>query len=855
MAKKGSEHPPHKHEAETFDINAFKKGIEAQHKTLIDSLSQNPKIRLEDIPNILGKIESNIKSINDIHSKHQSLTDPKRKTALETQVRRLGVTFSRLSKEAEEKARLLSGSPAAAAPKAPPEPTPAETPEAAPAPSEPAVPPIPEVPAPVISPEAAEAERAEAGLIDKNIEARRAAEAGEPPPVAAVEHPEAETGTKTEYDRQRTLLEEGYRRSFPNNDAPKDVKERFASVKQYLVKSYSFGKRAEFLKQIEDFLATLPPAPAGIPIRAAETTPPEEIRVEPPIVTPGGGPEVPPGEAENGDIVPNPEYAADQEHVQEIISSEQQEGTPSEKKSKLKAAVEALLAKTAGAKEVLSKRFENPGAYLTQRTKDLDAALAQKIEGGFHWLGERYNQHNWKTKLGVGLALGIGAGVGSAVSMPLAILCLSGIAAQRTAGLASMYLKYEKNARLDDKWGKEKAMAKAIGYTVAMTGGTMLLVAGVKDATEWLAGKFGHAPLPPAGTPPTPVTSDMETTVLDTTSAPPVEVAAPEVPTVTVSASAGHGYEWMLKRMWEQLSEQHLDPSKYAEGSDVRRLLETDAASIDKVVHQIASEPKTPFFRPDGTSAVVRMGDMLSFNTEGKVMLLTPEGTAHIEAPSGAAVTPAIHAEIPAAVSPVAAPDYPDGIVPPDESPAALEDQDLGEAVSGKQVAEAPAAPAAPEAPAAPPLEKIEITGPEPVKGIDLTQAPAAAEQIVPPEPSLQSLIQEQTKEFINVHTVPIDPLQGHIFQDDNGIVLAYGNEFAARFDAAQEFAKANPGTSVWVQAEKPVFYNGAWRPWVHEIRYGGFFRGIQILNPDGPADLSQIGAIKPETFIKQLDK
>jgi hypothetical protein len=113
----------------------------------------------------------------------------------------------------------------------------------------------------------------------------------------------------------------------------------------------------------------------------------------------------------------------------------------------------------------------------------------------------------------------------------------------------------------------------------------------------------------------------------------------------------------------------------------------------------------------------------------------------------------------------------------------------------------------------------------------------------------------EHVKEFINPNKVPINPLQGHVFVDSSGAVLAYGNDYAARFNAAQDFAKANPNTSVWVQAEKPVFYEESWRPWVFEVKYGGFWRGMQVLGANGPPDPSSIGGINPDTFIKQLDK
>lgn len=104
---------------------------------------------------------------------------------------------------------------------------------------------------------------------------------------------------------------------------------------------------------------------------------------------------------------------------------------------------------------------------------------------------------------------------------------------------------------------------------------------------------------------------------------------------------------------------------------------------------------------------------------------------------------------------------------------------------------------------------------------------------------------------FVNSNKIPIDPLHGHIFQDKSGAVYAYGND---RLDAAQEYAKSHPNTSVWVQADKSVLFDGKLRPYVLEVKYGGFWKGMQIFGADGPANSSQIGGIDPENFTKQLD-
>lgn len=111
------------------------------------------------------------------------------------------------------------------------------------------------------------------------------------------------------------------------------------------------------------------------------------------------------------------------------------------------------------------------------------------------------------------------------------------------------------------------------------------------------------------------------------------------------------------------------------------------------------------------------------------------------------------------------------------------------------------------------------------------------------------------TEKFINSNNISIDPLHGHIFEGKGGAIYAYGNSFSERLDAAQEYAKSHPGASVWVQADKPVLFEGALRPYVLEVKYEGFWKGgMQILGVDGPMDPSRIGGVDPKEFTKQLD-
>lgn len=113
----------------------------------------------------------------------------------------------------------------------------------------------------------------------------------------------------------------------------------------------------------------------------------------------------------------------------------------------------------------------------------------------------------------------------------------------------------------------------------------------------------------------------------------------------------------------------------------------------------------------------------------------------------------------------------------------------------------------------------------------------------------------EQVLSFTNRNGLSIDLAAGHVFEDSTGAFLAYGKDYSAQFVAAENYVKTHHDAVVWVQAEKPVFYKGSWRPWVFPVKYGGWLRGVYVLFPAGEPDPSQIGSINPETFVKQVGK
>lgn len=176
--------------------------------------------------------------------------------------------------------------------------------------------------------------------------------------------------------------------------------------------------------------------------------------------------------------------------------------TAGESRSMLRELVGKLVEKTKEKFDWYKSSKEN----LIRRNKELDAE-AENVKGFekmFRKLGENYNKMGWKSKLIIGAGLGLGAGLSGAAVSGVGILGFTTlIVAQRTAALATMYLKYEKKASPDGEergndvswWhigAKEKAFLKAALYTAAMTAGTAEAVKEIRESSlaqnvnEWL---------------------------------------------------------------------------------------------------------------------------------------------------------------------------------------------------------------------------------------------------------------------------------------------------------------------------------------------------------------------------------
>lgn len=397
----------------------------------------------------------------------------------------------------------------------------------------------------------------------------------------------------------------------------------------------------------------------------------------------------------------------------EFKIGEQESVTPAESRDALREAVRKL-----EEIEIPAKAFEVREGYVRQRSAELDAKAEKLgiVERGFRKIGERYNKLGWKSKLAVGLGLGIGAGIGSAVSMPLALACMSGVFAQRVAGMASMFLKYEQGFQ-DGKRKKERAMGAAIAYTAGMTGLMFALSEGVKEGVQyaqqhgwtesvqsWLAHHWpGHhepaidpnnPPLPPAAHPeaaPAAPAAEMQQPAAAAaagnapeTAAPAAHSAVPEAPAPAhlemqdIAAVHGRGYEQMLYKMGQALHDKYPNglPSGVAANSDAAKLWEAvqeDGAGhlhkhLQGAVHRIATEHG--FFRVDGTSVRIDPSAHMTIGADGQIHLADATHPDMIEAAPGMHTTPAYSAEAAeSSVAPQASLEVHETLPPPNVPP------------------------------------------------------------------------------------------------------------------------------------------------------------------------------------------
>ncbi len=363
---------------------------------------------------------------------------------------------------------------------------------------------------------------------------------------------------------------------------------------------------------------------------------------------------------EEGMLIANPDLALDSKHARRT-----QEYTPREWRNKLRVLLE---------KFGVNERDKSLEKYSKNRLDELDAE-SKKLGRGeniIRSLGEKYNKFNFLQKLGIGLTLGVGAAAFTGVSFPVATACTFGLGVQRAFGMASMFLKFEKQLQESTEgksegfitrrgWykafaektknrQKETAILMAVGYSLLMSAAIKETVQIVNESLlgerihEWLGYTLGHttSASAPEATAPLSVTPD-------NVSLPTEIVQQNHVGMMTgmptIDASTGHGYEYMAKKLWEELNARGIKlPANANPHSDLARLLAAhDDASINKVVQQIASDSRHAFSHANGMSVRIDPNTHMTIGTDGQIHLsIGKENFVH--APVNATVTPPYHA-------------------------------------------------------------------------------------------------------------------------------------------------------------------------------------------------------------------
>ncbi|MBI3572406.1 hypothetical protein HY091_02660 [Candidatus Kaiserbacteria bacterium] len=315
----------------------------------------------------------------------------------------------------------------------------------------------------------------------------------------------------------------------------------------------------------------------------------------------------------------------------------------------------------AGAKEGF-KRHKSPeelAAFLTkssdvwvERAKKLGAFADKHVVQKIEW----YNKQHLLTKLALTGALVGGVALTSSAAPIVSGILYGALYGQRVVG--GIGFAMNRRRAIDAKIAAggrhwlQNASARdrniyAAELAVAYSSVTMLLgheaVVGLQalGAGEWLGNLLGHhsqpAEIPAAQAP----------HVLQTPFAAPLpEAAAPAAPEMpSVGASSGHGYEYMAKRLWEQLHDpsQHFDTTNVDPQSDLGRLLAADKSSVDALVHRLASDHG---FYEQGSALNVRIDPSahLTF-VDGQLHFSDATHPDMVNAEPNAPTTPAYHPE------------------------------------------------------------------------------------------------------------------------------------------------------------------------------------------------------------------
>jgi hypothetical protein len=453
-------------------------------------------------------------------------------------------------------------------------------------------------------------------------------------------------------------------------------------------------------------------------------------------------------------------FSPNSDPIESVVPERIVDMTPREQKKILERLLE---------KANIKERAERAKMYLTERAKNFPKEIEK--------LGERYNALPLKYKIGITAALVAGVSATS-VAAPIASVGFStALYTQRALGAVG-------SAKQMEQWkifaAKSGVMKKVLSYGLVsafFVGGSSVAYGGTHLLNEVGLGGWVDKFFAQFGTPAnaqevmqttesvvqdaTPIREALIATEEPTTPTPevPAEVPAPETATTSpaedsstiepIHAKEGRGYEWMLKRMWEQLEAKGLGAEEYPLGSDARILLEADADSIDGIVHEMA---KAHEVFTDGASKLIKLEDVISIK-DGNIQL-NGEGVAE------------------AVGSRDATPPYPQ-----------------------------------PEVEAAPPAVAAEV--PEPVEGVSAESETPVAEVETDDVPTSDSSVPvEEIRESSapNRYGVQVSYTAPHIYTDKEGHLMAFGGSEKARGDVIAEYLKKNPGKIVYGASDDSQF-------------------------------------------------
>lgn len=511
--------------------------------------------------------------------------------------------------------------------------------------------------------------------------------------------------------------------------------------------------------------------------------------------------------------VPAPSQERAENPADILIPSPRDEHTPKEWRENLRGLITSAKEKLG-----MSERGERLTSYLKDRSAKLDANASELgvVEKSFRALGERYNKLGWKSKLGVGLALGVGSAAFSGVSLPIAFACTSGLTLQRVAGMASVFLKYEKKGKALGKEGgllaqKEKAFLKAMLYSAGMS---LAIGEAVFLASESSYGEAVHEWLKqnwPSGG------SEVQTDI----PASPEESLSTETSAPTSEMSPANPAEAPSTEPELEMQQPETVPSA-----------ETSSSAAPASEEALVSPDTGSASNPEVASADTRTADLVAkeFGAEYAGPEIAPEVAAQTDLSAQE-----WRAEYAEPVNHTGAPDWRAEHTDADFTPETPEETHA----SADTAPQAPVTEGAVTAPEAVPTD----TAPDTTAPTDAPTAPPQSEASTAPAPETSHFV-------VNTHGLSIDEAHAGAYLNAQGNHIIFGGTLDERFQEASKLV-ARDNSDVYFDStrEKGFFdelFNRKIEPLTTKLSWvesdGGTIKIEELNNlPSGINDLAQV--------------